>query len=263
MFILRSFPLSNSTEEETGRHIYKKKKPKNKNKIKPKETKKKLLLEFAKSLPVAVLLLFCLVKNCIQVFNVPASLRCLIPCSLGVVLEPWFSLMRRTVLLCQRRRLTCKIYTGRPFTSESLHKGGPKFFREHSLQNWLYLFFLYELPRKHDPCFHSFSSHRVDGCCIPLSPLTNTVFSPALSWISECPSPYWTRLSISPNVIIAALFFAVAHCFVGGQPRFRSWKGQVNSKLSGAMCLLNMHRVEWCLFRAWRPLVSAHDTIFV
>ena len=128
MFILRLFPLSNSTEEETGRHIYKKKKPKNKKKIKPKETKKKLLLEFAKSLPVAVLLLFCLVNNYIQVFNVPASLRCLIPCSLGVVLEPWFSLMRRTVLLCQRRRLTCKIYTGRPFTSESLHKGGPSFF---------------------------------------------------------------------------------------------------------------------------------------
>ena len=160
MFILRLFPLSNSTEEETGRHIYKKKKPKNKNEIKPKETKKKLLLEFAKSLPVPVLLLFCLVNNCIQVFNVPASLRCLILCSLGVVLEPWFSLMRRTVLLCQRRRLTCKIYTGRPFTSESLHKGGPKFFREHSLQNWLYLFFLYELPRKHDPCFLLF--HRTE-----------------------------------------------------------------------------------------------------
>ena len=41
-----------------------------------------------KVLPVAVLLLFCLVNNCIQVFNVPASLRCLIPCSQVLFLSP-------------------------------------------------------------------------------------------------------------------------------------------------------------------------------
>ena len=34
----------------------------------------------------------------------------------------------------------------------------------------------------------SFLSHKAGGFCIPFSPLTNTVFSRALSWISEHPS---------------------------------------------------------------------------
>ena len=33
-------------------------------------------------------LLFCLVNSCVQIFTVPASLRCLAFCSLCVVVEP-------------------------------------------------------------------------------------------------------------------------------------------------------------------------------
>ena len=92
-------------------------------------------------------LLFCLVNSCIQIANAPARLKCLPLCSVYVVSEPWISWMRRT---------TDTIDIGPP-GSKVIHfflsEGGLMTFWECLLQNWLYLFFLYERQRKHDTCF--------------------------------------------------------------------------------------------------------------
>ena len=57
-------------------------------KVKKKKKKKKNAVRICEINYLWRFLLFCLVKGCVQIFTVPASLRCLALCSLCVVVEP-------------------------------------------------------------------------------------------------------------------------------------------------------------------------------
>ena len=60
-----------------------------------------------------------------------------------------------------------------------------------------------------------FLSHKASGCCIPFSPLTNTVFSRAFSWISEHSS------LIDHDLRLVSCRWSCSHSFL--QPLAGSW----------------------------------------